>query len=79
MFYNVENKYSMRDEIKNIIVSTIDIDATNGHEVADKILNLFNVNQQSELLKVLGRHIAEQYDLDENEVIEQLEWKSKNL
>ena len=69
----------MRDEIKNIIVSTIDIDATNGHEVADKILNLFNVNQQSELLKVLGRHIAEQYDLDENEVIEQLEWKSKNL
>tara|TARA_R110000751_G_C13454187_1_gene444523 strand:- start:32 stop:232 length:201 start_codon:yes stop_codon:yes gene_type:complete len=35
----------MRDKIKDIIVSTIDKDATNGYEVADKILDLFNVNK----------------------------------
>tara|TARA_B110000483_G_scaffold228215_1_gene290811 strand:- start:1093 stop:1338 length:246 start_codon:yes stop_codon:yes gene_type:complete len=33
----------MRDKIKDIIVSTIDRDAINGHEVADKILHLFSV------------------------------------
>jgi len=33
----------------------------------------------SELLKVLGEHIAEQFDHKAEDVIEQLEWKFKNL
>ena len=33
----------------------------------------------SEQLKVLGEHIAEQFDHKAEDVIEQLEWKFKNL
>ena len=33
----------------------------------------------SEQLKVLGEHIAEQFDHKAEDVIEQLEWKVKNL
>lgn len=40
-----------------------------------QVLSIANV----ELLKVLGNHIAEQYDLEASGVIEQLNWKHKNL
>ena len=44
-----------------------------------KNLILSGVSQQRELLKVLGKHIAEQYDHNEEDVIEQLEWKVKTF
>ena len=37
------------------------------------------VSQQSELLRVLAKHISEQYDIKESGVLEQLEFKVKNL
>ena len=42
-------------------------------------LTLTDVSQQSELLKFLGKHISEQYDIEERGLIEQLEWKAKNF
>jgi len=44
-----------------------------------KQLTLTDVSQQSELLKFLGKHISEQYDIEESGLIEQLEWKAKNF
>ena len=48
-------------------------------KLENRILFLFGVSQQRELLKVLGKHIAEQYDHNEEDVIEQLEWKVKTF
>jgi len=44
-----------------------------------KQLTLTDVSQQRELLKFLGKHISEQYDIEESGLIEQLEWKAKNF
>lgn len=48
-------------------------------EVESKPLIIDSVVGQSEQLKVLGKHISEQYDIEESGVVEQLEWKAKNL
>ena len=51
--------------------------------LADELLAKINYTRccesDSEQLKVLGEHIAEQFDHKAEDVIEQLEWKFKNL
>jgi formiminotetrahydrofolate cyclodeaminase len=42
-------------------------------------LPIHNVSQQSELLKVLSKHIAEVYELNEGGVLKNMEHKLKNL
>lgn len=53
------------------------------HNLLDEYLKAINYTRccksDSELLKVLGEHIAEQFDHKAEDVIEQLEWKFKNL
>ena len=53
------------------------------HTLIDEYLEAINYTHScksdSELLKVLGEHIAEQFDHKAEDVIEQLEWKFKNL
>ena len=47
--------------------------------VKEAINYTHSCESDSELLKVLGEHIAEQFDHKAEDVIEQLEWKFKNL
>lgn len=49
-------------------------------QATEKAINYTHCcKSDSEQLKVLGEHIAEQFDHKAEDVIEQLEWKFKNL
>jgi len=74
--YKKRAEYLAKDNIK-LMDNNSSLKSEN-KELKEQLI-LSGVSQQSELLKVLGKHIAEQYDLDCNGVIEQLEWKAKNL
>lgn len=62
-----------------LILTQFAQELVSGDNTKDSGLHLQRVSQRSELLNVLGKHIAEQYDIDEKGAIEQLEWKCKNL
>jgi len=77
--YNVKNKYSTIMEKIDRILHDLDQGNANVTDTKKLVLDLFSVSYQRELLKFLGKHISEQYDIEESGLIEQLEWKAKNF
>tara|TARA_R110000787_G_scaffold1859_5_gene7862 strand:+ start:265 stop:537 length:273 start_codon:yes stop_codon:yes gene_type:complete len=76
---NVKNKYSAIMEKIDRILHDLDQGNANVTDTKKLVLDLFSVSYQRELLKFLGKHISEQYDIEESGLIEQLEWKAKNF
>lgn len=72
------NKYNVSDNLK--LRTACDSFLIAFDQATEKAINYTHCcKSDSEQLKVLGEHIAEQFDHKAEDVIEQLEWKFKNL
>ena len=74
--------------LKRMVLNESHISETSKEKIANRIFEIEKsvainytpcCKSDSEQLKVLGEHIAEQFDHKAEDVIEQLEWKFKNL